>query len=231
MGERPIVVCTDDDPDWLSHRAQLITASEISILFQDTKWKTRDDLVREKRTGESDFEPTHKTWWGQHMEVPIMRAYGKIVGAPVRPLNALFRHPTLPLGATIDGLTRRPRPRNEVSDHPAWTHERDGRRYPSPYLSNFYDELEEYSDAVTGTGLIEIKNTYGWKIKPRWVEDIPSYYWAQVQAQLWVTGYKWAVICPKVGYCDIVPRLVLPSEKFRVEATRLVKEFWDDVRN
>lgn len=225
--------CYSDSPEWLEMRSGLVTASEIGpVLGEAPSWLTRDDLIRKKATGVDDFVPYNKTWWGQFHEPHIIDAYSELTGSPVRPVQAFFTHPGgVRVGATIDALCEAPSPRAVVERHPGWVHQQDKRVYTNPYLSTFYSEVEAAVDAgnLQGIGILEIKNTYGWSIKKKWVDDLPAYYWAQVQCQLWLLDLQWGVLCPKVGYCDIVPRLILRDPDFAGFAEKEIDRFWRDV--
>ncbi len=78
-----------------------------------------------------------------------------------------------------------------------------------------------------GTGLLEIKTTSGFSEKT-WEDEIPVWYYAQVQHYLSITGYKWAHVAMLVdGHkFSIVP--VERDEAYIEIATTALVDFWQN---
>lgn len=242
------ILCEATDPRWKAFRKRLITASEVSALWDENPWLTREQLLRRKAVGDDSFVLSGPMWWGQTLEVPIIESFGNILGVRVEPKNVLYGGGVKPtreglserlsepdnpvvgfaLGATIDGLTEAPGGSNgpslqEVSQHPACT----------PAVIKLF---EACSAKIEGTGILEVKNTSAWNKKNWWDGKkkralVPPYYWAQVQLQLYLSGYPWAIICALVGGRELIPSLILPSKPFVDRLLPAIEEFWLDVYN
>jgi len=99
----------------------------------------------------------------------------------------------------------------------------------TPAIQVFLNACEEAGVDNLGTGLIEVKNTSGWNMKYWKGDDSPEHYRVQVQCQLYVSGLKWAVLCPKIGSADIMPKLILPKPEFHLRLEEEVAKFWKEV--
>lgn len=204
------VVCLSSDPKWLDYRYDLVTASEIVALFPEYAYKaqTRGKLIELKRTKNDIFQGNELTWWGSHLESSIVRAYAEITQARTRGINILLKRGRI--GATLDGLCLPPR--ISETKHIA----------TNRHIRSFLLEARELPQK---TGILEIKNR-----KMGDPDEIPSYHWVQVQTQLYVTGYPYAIYCPKIGACGIYPKVVLPDYEFMAKLEPAVEEFWKEVK-
>lgn len=139
---------------WQAERATLVGASEAATALGANPYESAHDLwaakcgLREPR----DVARNLRVRWGEVQEDQIADAYAKLTGRRLIDYgrHALRRHPTAPLGATID--------REIVHDGP------------------------------DGNGVLEIK-----AVERPW-DSVPLIYEIQVQAQMAVTGLRWAEI-------------------------------------
>lgn len=82
-----------------------------------------------------------------------------------------------------------------------------------------------------GTGILEIKTVSSYAYKA-WAEEIPNYYYAQLQHQLFVTGWTWgemAVCVVDTGELNILP--FERNEIFIEEMVDVAKLFWACVQS
>ena len=212
-------VCCASDACWLEERRKCVTGTDIPILFESypEKWgvTTPEQLLEEKLI-QGSFMPVKKTmWWGTEMEVPNMRAFSRLTGLSVDPDNSFYRRGVM--GATTDGTVSTSNALPPLE--PCWT---DAFR-------NLAKELEELADK-TGEplGLLEMKNVSAFALK-EWQKAPPRYYWEQVQGQLYVTGYAWAVLCGKIGSSDMVCHVIEVDSLFREVMLEKANEFWKEV--
>jgi len=93
-----------NSPEWLAERANKFTASEASAMMGDSKYMSRDELLRQKKTGESKeitpavqrlFDQGHKT---EDMARPIAE---RIIGEELYPITGVSGKYL----ASFDGIT------------------------------------------------------------------------------------------------------------------------------
>lgn len=78
-----------------------------------------------------------------------------------------------------------------------------------------------------GHGILEVK-TAGEHAAAAWKDDVPLYYYSQVQHQLAVTDLQWAAIIVVIGNrdCRIVP--IVRDEAFIAEQVKVCVRFWQE---
>lgn len=94
------MVSSTDRPAWLEARRKVVTASEISALF-DCGWVDEDGLLQQKLSG-SQIQETPAMYWGRKLERVNFDAFTETEGLTGF-LNTEFRTKDS-LGATIDGV-------------------------------------------------------------------------------------------------------------------------------
>lgn len=99
------------------------------------------------------------------------------------------------------------------------------------HAEEFLESLPRNEDGYIKDGIIEMKQSDGWKKQvEQWTEGVPEYYWIQVQTQLYVTGVDYAAVVCRLGVADIRCHVVLPDEDFwNHEMIPAVEEFWNEV--
>lgn len=212
------VVCNDTDPDWLEKRHRYITASAIAGIAGASPWSSREALIAEKAGTEPlSLTDTPNMWHGREDESNNMRKFCKAMGFRYRATHLMLESSKVDrLSATLDGL---------VIDDP----NRPDLEY---CLSKDFADWGPYIKAKVigseGVGLLEMKQTESWGGK-NWKDVAPVYYWWQVQAQLYVTGFDWAVIACQIGAAGFRAHYITPDEDAYSFIETEVPEFWKDV--
>lgn len=219
-------LCSDLDPEWLTHRCNHVTGSEMALVLGEApKWfsTTREQLVAEKRSGvPNPFPPTRRMVWGKEAEYGNALIVEKALGTDVRPFNGFYESMEYPrIGTTIDGVmditaesTGAPLLYQLCSDQ--------------KHAAEFEAALKEHESS---RGLLEMKQSDGWKSQvEEWTKGVPHYYWIQVQTQLYVSGLPWAVIACRLGVADIRLHFVEPDDFWiRGRMVPAVERFWKEV--
>ena len=95
-------------PEWLASRAQYFTASEAPAMLGLSKYKTRQELLREKATGITP-EVSASTQYlfdkGHEAEAAARPLAEEIIGEELYPLTGALEVEGLPLLASFDGIT------------------------------------------------------------------------------------------------------------------------------
>lgn len=205
------VVCTDSDPRWPQFRHELITASSVATLLGVSPWSTREQLLEEKMQEEPrDWKDSRNMWHGRYDEHHNMRKFGDITGIRCRATHLFLRSTKLTkIGCTLDGLCIAPRTERELV---------------SVATKKNLTTLVNYVSGLGGTGLIEMKQTETWNGK-NWKTAVPPYYRVQVQTQLFVTGYDWAIIACAIGAADMTAYVIEKDDFFEDELTAAVADF------
>jgi putative phage-type endonuclease len=102
------IVCTTED-EWLAHRRDYVTASEVACLLGASKWDSPYSLYCRKVNGVSDQLEGERLYWGHRQEPIIAHEYRKETGRPVWNLGpyTIVSNPDYPvLGATCDRFTK-----------------------------------------------------------------------------------------------------------------------------
>lgn len=220
--QHPNYICDALTKEWFKIReaGRMVTGSRVGQLMGLDEWRSRDELLEEMRNPVS-VESRHMLW-GSAMEVPNMKVFASITGLKIAPVNAFFADGRV--GATIDGIVLEPLlgPLADVEE---------GKRWVSAptYWSHSMQQLHE-ARAKGGAKpwLVEMKQT-GEKYKKHWSKkEHPQNYWAQVQAQLLVTGLDTALLVAKIGTADM-RFVVIEADSFfqddiRMEAQKLIEE-------
>ena len=210
------LVCHDDDPLWLSHRFNHITASESSAIMGRCPWSDRDDVIRRKISRSDDFTPTRNMWWGSELESFNMKMFTKITGIRTRSCNAFVKSTVTPLlAATIDGFALRPRVEYETVD--------------LALKVNWADHMRDSLRCRSPLGLIEMKNTEAWWGK-KWHIAPPEHYVIQLQHQLYVLGLDWGILCAKIGAGDMVAYLIDSDPFLHDEIVADAVSVWNEVK-
>lgn len=210
-------ICHDKDPQWLEERRKVFTASEIAAFFGEGYKSQKEVLLGKFDLAPSDSDPdlARKAWWGREMERANMRAFSALTGFRSRPVNAFLTSVRLPsLGCTIDGLTTGLDLRCgllEMKNVEMFDQRID--------MDDQYEKIHEGK-----IQLYDLDNRVRWRNgfdgeKPR----LPKYRWIQVQAQLYVTGYPFAVLCAKIGAADMVWHTIYPDELFFLDLEEVVR--------
>lgn len=197
------------EAEWLAHRKQDITSTEVAGLFASSPYTTEFELYH-KKTGALDadtFEVNERMVWGNRLEAAIAHGIAEDYGLIVEPLKVYMRIPDLRLGSSFD--------------------------YKVVGIVEGFDGDEIARDMFRqhGAGILEIKNVDGLQFKRGWVEEgdvieAPVHIEFQVQTQLEVSDLNWAIIAPLVG--GNTPKVVIRERDREVGAAiaEKVAAFW-----
>lgn len=251
------IICLDTDPQWHEERHKRITGSDVAILFRKAKYPSNlseyekiQDLHRRKKTltaeeEQAEFTTSRILTYGQVYEYVEMMMFQTLAHCKVRECKVFLENPLYPgLGVTLDGLVSfdpvpvwpRDIPHSLV-DTPSSLQERLKRLTWGDLASQSTEALQELVEPLKGVGIYEQKTAGEWpfrgsKKEPGWKTEVPMYYWLQVQAQLAVTGFPWAIISCS-GDRDRVAYVIEPCKKTHAKLKHLVEDFWqkdpDDV--
>jgi predicted phage-related endonuclease len=191
--EHPNFVCdASSEAAWHSHRRRVVTGSTLAAIMDMSPYSDFDKAI-EEALNPSPRVDSAPMWWGRQMEGPNIDAWSEITGLPVAKSNSLLI--SGPIGATLDAYVP-PGPWTQLP----LEEQLIATTAPS-YWSREYYQLEE-ALVPGGPVIVEAKNVSSFKVKD-WAKIAPLYYWCQVQAQLFVTGWRHGVLFAKVGSADI----------------------------
>ncbi len=221
-------------------RSEVVTSTDmVTILgLAPESWNSSvDDIIKAKRgervpwpvcnhshrtrTEEECVADTlRRTGNGNFSEAANIQLFGQLVGAHTKSVNDFFvadsgKH----IGASVDGYIWPP------SKYPTY-----GLTSNDDLLDNIQDEIRELDLPSNTMGLLEAKQSSGWKAqKEQWAEAPYPYHVCQVQTQLYVTGLPYAVIFCRLGVDDWAGHVILPDEFFWEAIESAVAEFWERV--
>jgi len=230
--EQAEYVCDDTSEEWHAARQRVMTASGIPVIMGINPYQTRDDLLHTKVHGDT-FEGNASTWWGQRLEEPIAKATGIALGFQTVNLNRFYVREDLRLGATIDGyLWHDPRFAFE-GDNQALRGPRTDAKGKNLTDDELYDkswvgDLRQSIVALDRPMLLECKSTAEYVGRKHGYRECPELYYAQVQAQLLVTGFDAACVACLVGGRDLKVWMVEADVDFQqaivLETSRFMNE-------
>lgn len=86
---------SDNRDSWLARRMQYVTASDAAALLDESKWRTRDELRREKAGIGEVVEETERMWFGRELEERVLELlpacpHSPTYGMDIRPCGLLI---------------------------------------------------------------------------------------------------------------------------------------------
>ena len=203
-------VCADHSPEWHREREfprTVLTASQVPVLMGKNPYQTRDDLLKSKIVGDP-FDGNASTWWGQHLEAPIIQAAGLVTGLSTIGMNRFYRRDDLAIGATIDGYiwaekAARFDPCADGVRGPRTGAKGANRPDAYLYARSWFHDVCQCHVAHEKPMLIEAKNTAEFVGRKYSYRDCPELYSYQVQAQMLVTGWEATLVACLVGGRDL----------------------------
>lgn len=202
--------------EWLALRKQDVTSTEVSALFNESKYMTAYELACLKAGDiEDQFQPNERSEWGQDLEASIAKAVARKYGVRVRKKNEYMRLPDVRAGASFDfeifGKTRIKN--GEIID----------------------DYRLRTAQIMGGRGLLEIKNVDSLIFKNEWEvgtePQAPPHIEIQLQHQLMVSGYTWGVIAALVGGNKLHLITRYADEAVHLKMQKRITNFWADLTN
>lgn len=211
-----LIVTPASEQEWHGLRAQDITSTESSALFDMSPYTTSFELWHRKRQATPVIiEAAGRMLWGQRLQDVIARGVAEDYGVKVRKMNAYQRLVDVRMGSSFDfeiiGLDNNAGPDRGAPD----------------LLRVLYQEH--------GTGNLEVKNVDGLIFRDTWTVnddrsiEAPGHIEIQVQHQMHVSGRKWAALVVLVGGND--PKVIVRRYDAEVGAAieQRVRDFWRDV--
>jgi len=200
--------------EWLQLRKADITSTEVSALFNASKYMTAYELALVKNGEiEDQFRENERSMWGNRFEADIAKGVSDFYGVRIRKKKEYMRIPEARMGASFDfeitGLKR------------GWK----GSQYGSDVLRDMY--------ASHGNGLLEIKNVDSLIFRNEWnvgeEPEAPPHIEIQLQQQAFVSGLTWGVIGVMIGGNDLrlIPRFADSAVALKLFSR--VAKFWQDL--
>lgn len=198
-----------DEAAWLALRAEDVTSTECSALFDCSPYATAYSLFHTK-TGqlEAEFDLNDRIKWGNRLESAIAYGIAEDAGLIVEPFKVYARIPELRMGSSFD--------------------------FKIIGLADDYTGADEtYRDAFreNGPGIMEVKNVDGLQFKRAWIMDdhimeAPPHIELQVQHQQETADMEWTLIAPLVGGNAPMPFLRIRDRSIGQAIINKVGEFW-----
>jgi predicted phage-related endonuclease len=99
----PETIIPKDKTDWLRHRLEDVTSTEVSSLFDISPYMTRFELWwRKKSKTIVELEPNQRMLWGTRLESAIAYGVAEDNGWKVAPMKQYMRLPQWRLGSSFD---------------------------------------------------------------------------------------------------------------------------------
>lgn len=212
MQER-VFLTPENEADWLSMREVDVTSTEVAALFECHSYGlTEFSLYHRKRgTLEDDFKSNDRMKWGNRLEAAIAAGIAEDLGLIAEPMKVYGRIPSLRMGSSFD--------------------------FKIVGLDDAYEgEDETYRDLFRehGTGILEVKNVDGLVFKRGWLEEdgaveAPPQIEMQIQHQLEVSGFGWALGAPLIGGNTPKPFYRIRDREIGHAIRERVADFWSRV--
>lgn len=205
------IIETTSEAHWLRERSADITSTEAAALFGCSPYATEFELYHRK-TGqlEDSFQENDRTRWGNRLEAAIAYGVAEDLGLIVQPKKHYMRITELRMGSSFDFEV--------VGLREDWS-----------------GDDETYRDLFrTGKGvLVEVKNVDGMAFRRGWIagEEIeaPPHIELQVQHQLEVSDYEYAIVAPLIGGNTPQPFYRKRDRDIGEAIKAKVTEFWQRV--
>ena len=217
----PNYVVHADDPAWQERRSQVVTGTGVASLMGLNPWRGREALL-DSYLSPSSFSDNHKTFWGRELEPSVLSGYSKLTGLRIVNANAYFERGLV--GSTIDGLI-------DPSSLPMLLSASEG--YVGTTAPTYWRagiQQLQYLSMREEPVICECKVTSE-RNKSDWGKEVPKHYWAQLQAQMYVTDLDVAVIIAKVGAYDIRHLVVERDEEFQLRMVEEAEKFMKEVED
>lgn len=169
------------EADWLAHRVNDLTSTDIPALFGLSPYKTHFELWHEKKARERGaFVENERMKWGKRLEHTVAQGIADDQGWMIRPMKEYMRLPELRIGSSFDFRIV------------------DGSNGGAVHA-----ELDGTDDSILEIKCVDwLAFRDGWTIDEGFIEA-PTHIEIQVQHQLLVSGLRRAYIGVMVGGNDI----------------------------
>lgn len=204
---------TNSKEEWLSLKAQDVSSTEVSALFNMSPYLTKFELFHVKKNQQIiEIEDNDRMKWGRRLEDTIAQGFAEDYGLFIRKKDEYMRHFLVPrMSASFD-------------------YEIIGLDHNPP---NYSTGLNPYRAAFLqyGPGLLEIKKVDSLIYKNNWEPtEAPPHIEFQVQQQMEVANLEWCVICPLVGGNEIKPFIRYRNKDMGASFITYILNFYDDIK-
>lgn len=203
-----------DRAEWLELRKLDVTSTEVSALFNASKYMTAYELALVKAGDVADqFKESERSTWGNTFEAAIAQRVSEVYGVRIRKKSEYMRIPNCRMGASFDF---------EIIDtDPDWT----GNAYGDTTLRQMV--------AAHGGGLLEIKNVDSLIFRNEWCvgdePEAPGHIEIQLQQQAFVSGLAWGCIAALEGGNRLHLILRFADADVAVRLADRVSAFWENL--
>jgi hypothetical protein len=202
--------------EWLELRKYDVTSTEVSALFNMSKYMTAYELALVKNGDiEDQFKENERSTWGNRFEESIAIGVSDLYGVRIRKKSEYMRIPQARMGASFDFEI--------IGIDPDWR----ANKYGSPILRAMY--------AAHGNGLLEIKNVDSLIFRNEWdtgdEPEAPPHIEIQLQQQAFVSGLTWGAIGVMVGGNDLRLITRFSDAAVGLKMYERVTKFWMDLGN
>ena len=228
-----VIDATTQRDAWLAARWECVTGSGLAALTGLSPFSDRQTLLSKYITRNDTFKVNQKMAWGLYSEEYVGRALASILsdhsGRKVSFLgeNTFRSQEGSCIGATCDGELKLQLgsigPEDAVWDACPSGHKKNW----GELCDELMELLHKYLYVPVELKLVGQDSLKYWN-SPK--KGPPSYYWAQCQAQMHVTGVDTMAIVAKVGAHDIRGHIVDRDDLYLEEAEEKATEFMKQVR-
>jgi|TARA_B100001250_G_C19755608_1_gene769947 predicted phage-related endonuclease len=201
-------VCEASSDQWLAMRKQVaVTASDVAVLMDANPYQKADTLV-ERKLADFELQQNAPMWWGSWMEGPVADATGVALGLHTLNVQRFYVRDDLSIGATTDGYAWLDRESGFEPDLAAVRGPKTDQKGYDLGDDKLFDKswATDLLQCIEGHGkplLLEVKTTAQFVGQKYNYRECPPLYFAQVQAQMLVTGWDAALVTCLVGGRDL----------------------------
>lgn len=216
---QPSFVAHAHSPLWAERRTKVVTGTGVASLLGLNPWRGREALLS-SYLSPSMFHGNHRTFWGSELEPSVLSGYAKLTGLTITNANAYFERDLV--GSTIDGLIDPDSLHNLLAASEGYV----GTTAPTYWRAGI--QALQYLHGRGEPVICECKVTSD-RNKADWGKEVPKHYWAQLQAQMYVTGLDVSVIVANIGGQDIRHHVVERDEAFQQRMVEEAEKFMKEV--
>lgn len=218
----PGYVCEVKTREWHEARFRHVTGTALAALAGLHEYQNKDSLAATWHLRREDTNKQSRAmWWGDICEDPNRRALSRILSPAyaVHKRSAFFAK--WPIGASLDGYGVR------TSLELPWAEDNASLVTSAP--KRMLNELAHLEMSVLegGSFLVEMKQSD--LPRKKWGPTAPPHYWAQCQAQMYVTGIDVCLLVAKLGAAEMRLYTIESDADFMAEAVAKAKAFLEEM--
>lgn len=195
-----VVIPYTTEADWLAHRVNDLTSTDIPALFSMSPYKTHFELWHEKKAGQrAAFAENGRMKWGKRLEQTVAQGIADDQGWAIRPMKEYMRLPELRIGSSFDF---------RIVD------------------AGIGDHADDSILEVKCVDWLMFRD--GWAIDEGFIEA-PAHIEIQVQHQMLVSGLRRAYIGVMVGGNDIRMIEREADDQVHAAILAKASEFWQAI--